>query len=66
MKTTEQLFREICDASQLELAVQSLSEPELSRLIGWLRLPPIGGIRRLVLGVAEADAVRRYLKACPP
>lgn len=66
MKTAEQLFRDACDSPRLEPALKALSEPELSRLIEWLRQPPAGGIRALVLGVAEAEAVERYLKACPP
>lgn len=63
----EQLFRGVCDSPGLEAAVQLLNEPQLSRLIVWLRQQgPRGGVRALVLGVAEATAVERYLKTCPP
>jgi hypothetical protein len=63
----EELFRAMCDAAKLEQAVKALNEPQLSRLILWLReRQPVSGIPALVLGVAEAAAVERFLQACPP
>lgn len=64
MNPDEVTFLELCGAPQLGTAVQALNEPRLAHLITWLRSQPAGGIRGLVLGVAELEAVERYLKSC--
>lgn len=64
MNPDEVTFLELCGAPQLGPAVKGLNEPRLAHLITWLRSQPAGGIRTLVLGVAELEAVERYLKAC--
>lgn len=64
MNPDEVTFLELCGAPQLGPALKALNEPRLAHLITWLREQPAGGIRGLVLGVAELEAVERFLKAC--
>lgn len=64
MNPEEVTFLQLCRAPQLGPAVKALNEPRLAHLITWLRSQPAGGIRSLVLGVAELEAVERYVKAC--
>jgi hypothetical protein len=64
MNPDEVTFLELCQAPQLGAAVKALNEPRLAHMITWLRDQPAGGIRALVLGVAELEAVERFLKGC--
>lgn len=62
MKKPKKIFRAACDAPDLEAFVHELEDGALRQLVEWLGERAKGGIRSVALGVAEVEAMNRFLK----
>lgn len=63
MKPAEDIYTEICLAADTAAALRELGAGALSRLIRHLRgTGADGGVPGIVLGMAEMEAVERFLK----